>query len=68
MHKVDPDGVVERWRETIQHRKYTVSSPLALWHIDGNHKLIRYTKSHVQLIMHVIGTVKAVILTPLTIL
>ena len=42
MHRVDPEGVVLRWREAIQRRKYTVSSPLALWHIDGNHKLIRY--------------------------
>ena len=41
MHRVDPEGVVLRWRETIQRRKYRVSSPLALWHIDGNHKLIR---------------------------
>ena len=44
MHRVDPEGVVLRWREAIQRRKYRVSSPLALWHIDGNHKhkLIRY--------------------------
>ena len=42
MHRVDPEGVVLRWREAIQQRKYRVSSPLALWHIDGNHKLIRY--------------------------
>ena len=45
MHRVDPEGVTLRWRETIQRRKYRVSSPLALWHIDGNHKLIRYDKS-----------------------
>lgn len=42
MHRVDPEDVVLRWREAIQRRKYRVSSPLALWHIDGNHKLIRY--------------------------
>ena len=42
MHRVDPEGVTLRWREAIQRRKYRVSSPLALWHIDGNHKLIRY--------------------------
>ena len=42
MHRVDPQGVVLRWREAVQRRKYRVSSPLALWHIDGNHKLIRY--------------------------
>ena len=41
LHRVDPDGSVIRWASTIQRRKYRVSSPLALWHIDGNHKLIR---------------------------
>ena len=41
MHRVDPQGVLQ-WREAVQRRKYRVSSPLALWHIDGNHKLIRY--------------------------
>ena len=46
MHRVDPEGVTLRWREAIQRRKYRVSRPLALWHIDGNHKLIRYDDSH----------------------
>ena len=41
LHRVDPDGSVLRWAATIQRRKYRVSSPLSLWHIDGNHKLIR---------------------------
>ena len=41
LHRVDPDGSVLRWASTIQRRKYKVSSPLSLWHIDGNHKLIR---------------------------
>ena len=35
MHRVDPEGVTLLWREAIQRRKYRVSSPLALWHIDG---------------------------------
>ena len=41
LHRIDPDGSVLRWASTIQRRKYRVSSPLALWHIDENHKLIR---------------------------
>lgn len=41
--RVDPEGVAIRWSSTVQRHKYTVSSPLALWHIDGNHKLIRYS-------------------------
>ena len=43
MRRVDPDGVAIRWAATVQRRKYSVASPLSLWHIDGNHKLIRYT-------------------------
>lgn len=31
----------QRWRESIRRRVYRVPGPLALWHIDGNHKLIR---------------------------
>ena len=27
---------------TIHRRRYQVYGPLALWHIDGNHKLVRY--------------------------
>ena len=42
MHAVDPEGVALRWRQGIQCMKYRVAGPLALWHINGNHKLIRY--------------------------
>lgn len=42
MHRVDPLGVVTRWGESIRRRVYNVLSPLSLWHLDGNHKLIRY--------------------------
>ena len=41
MHRVDPEGVAIRWASAVQRRKYSVCSPLSLWHIDGNHKLIR---------------------------
>lgn len=42
MQKEDPEGTVIRWMTTVQRRTYSVSGPNALWHIDGNHKLIRY--------------------------
>jgi hypothetical protein len=42
LHRVDPEGVVIRWSHTVQRRKYFVASPLSLWHLDGNHKLIRW--------------------------
>lgn len=40
--RTDPSGVHQRWRDSIRRRKYCVPGPLALWHIDGNHKLIRW--------------------------
>ena len=44
LRRVDPIGVVQRWGSLCQRRKYKVYGPLALWHIDGNHKLIRYSE------------------------
>ena len=42
MQRVDPNGIVLRCHECIRRRRYNVPYPLALWHLDGNHKLIRY--------------------------
>ena len=44
MRRVNPVGVLLRALElrTIHRRCYQVYGPLALWHIDGNHKLMRY--------------------------
>ena len=39
--RTDPVGAMNRWSKTIIRRKYQVHGPLSLWHIDGNHKLIR---------------------------
>ncbi len=39
--RVDPAGSVMRRLRTIHRRSYQVNGPLALWHIDGNHKLLR---------------------------
>ena len=43
MRRVNPEGVCPRVLRLhcINRRSYQVASPLALWHIDGNHKLIR---------------------------
>ena len=43
MRRVHPEGCLLRALEmnTLQRRCYRVYGPLALWHIDGNHKLIR---------------------------
>ena len=48
MHRVDPNGITVRFSDLIQRQKYHVPGPQALWHIDGNHKLIRYCM-HAQL-------------------
>ena len=43
MRIVDPEGVILRAMQlnTIHRRHYSVYSPLALWHVDTHHKLIR---------------------------
>ena len=40
--RVDPAGVALRWSDSTQRRVYRVHGPNSLWHIDGNHSLIRY--------------------------
>lgn len=44
MRRVDPEGVILRGLQSrpILRRKYSVAGPLSLFHMDGNHKLIRY--------------------------
>eukprot|EP00794_Sanderia_malayensis_P021007 gene21007-biopygen15517 len=44
MWRVDPAGIILRRTQlnTVQRRKYFVPGTLALWHHDGNHKLIRW--------------------------
>ena len=42
MRELDPVGTALRWRGTICRRKYNLRCPNALWHIDGNHKMIRW--------------------------
>ena len=43
MRRIDPEGVLIRSLQLniVQRRVYFVRGPLHLWHIDGNHKLIR---------------------------
>uniref|UniRef100_A0A673LH16 Integrase catalytic domain-containing protein n=1 Tax=Sinocyclocheilus rhinocerous TaxID=307959 RepID=A0A673LH16_9TELE len=44
MRRVDPDGVAVRsvLLQTTRRRRYSVPAANSLWHIDGNHKLIRW--------------------------
>ena len=43
MRRVNPERVCSRALRLhcINSRSYHIASPLALWHIDGNHKFIR---------------------------
>ena len=40
--RVDPEYSNSRWRGNIFRRSYCVPGPNSLWHIDGNHRLIRW--------------------------
>ena len=44
MQRVNPEGclLISLELNVLYSRSYQVYGPLALWHIDGNHKLIRY--------------------------
>lgn len=42
IHDVDPRGVASRKAPTINRRVYSVPCPNFIWHIDGNHKLVRW--------------------------
>ena len=42
IHQVDHDRTVDRRSSTIKRRTYSVPAPNAMWHVDGNHKLIRW--------------------------
>ena len=39
--EIDPEGSILRRLHTINRRTYKVAGPKCLWHMDGNHKLIR---------------------------
>jgi hypothetical protein len=42
--RVDPEGIILRSMQLnlVNRRRYFVPGPLFLWHLDGNHKLIRW--------------------------
>ncbi|RHZ82501.1 hypothetical protein Glove_109g51 [Diversispora epigaea] len=42
LRRIDPFEISARWAELISHRKYQVAGLNALWHINGNHKLINW--------------------------
>ena len=52
LRRIDPEGTILRWLHVTERRKYNFSSPNALWHIDGHHKLIRLVSQNYQNFVH----------------
>lgn len=42
LRRVDPIGSSNRKKHALKRRVYFAPGPNAVWHMDGNHKLIRY--------------------------
>ena len=42
IHHVDQEGVKERKKRCLKRRVYNVQGPNHLWHVDTNHKLVRW--------------------------
>lgn len=42
IHRVDDEGVANRKKGRLHRRVYNVKGPNHLWHVDTNHKLIRW--------------------------
>ena len=42
LHEVDPINTALRWAAPVSRRVYGVPYPNYIWHLDGNHKLVRY--------------------------
>ena len=47
IHRVDHENTVQRQTSVISRRIYSTPHPNAVWHLDGNHKMIRW-----RLIIH----------------
>ena len=48
LRRIDLEDTILRWLHVTERRKYNVSSPNALWHIDGHHKLMRLVSRNYQ--------------------
>lgn len=42
IHRVDPQGPSVRSSRTFRHRVYETPCPNYVWHMDGNHKLVKW--------------------------
>ena len=49
MRIIDHKGFASRWAQTIRRRQYQVPTQNSLWHIDTNHKLIRFVLNYLEI-------------------
>lgn len=42
LHEIDKDGIKARKSGRLQRRTYQSQGPNHIWHIDSNHKLVRW--------------------------
>ena len=42
LHRIDPEGIADRRSIAVKRRVYQVGRPNEVWHLDGNHKLIKW--------------------------
>lgn len=56
MRRVCPEGILMRALQltAVERRIYNVRSPLSLWHIDGNHKLIRFVSTQCTIEIYIL--------------
>ena len=47
--RIDPVGSIMRQLNCIYRRQYSVPGPRHLWHMDGNHKLIGYVQTSLEI-------------------
>jgi hypothetical protein len=41
IHAIEPVATTLRWHPRVKRRPYSVPGPMSLWHLDGNHKIVR---------------------------
>ena len=63
IHRTDHANTIRRQSHVINHRVYSTPHPNGVWHIDGNHKLIRWrlvihagVDSSSRCVVHILGT------------
>ena len=51
IHRVDHENTVTQLSSVVKHRIYSVAAPNNIWHVDGNHKLIKCVLLYMLVLM-----------------